>query len=111
LTVRYFYPDLPKNYQISQYDLPIAQHGWLEIELVDADNNPFVNESRACTWKKMLANSFTQVAIASGSSSLVDFNRTGVPTGGNCLRTRYALWSKRQLNMPRNCAEFCGISV
>jgi len=42
----------------------------------------FANElaSRACTWKKMLANSFTQVAIASGSSySLVDFNRTGVP--------------------------------
>ena len=31
----YFYPDMPKNYQISQYDLPIGVGGWLDVDMGD----------------------------------------------------------------------------
>jgi len=80
---QYFYPDLPKNYQISQYDLPIAQHGWLEIELVDANNNP-VRKKIGITRLHMEEDAGKLVHAGSdrlsGSTySLVDFNRTGVP--------------------------------
>ncbi|MBD2439292.1 Asp-tRNA(Asn)/Glu-tRNA(Gln) amidotransferase subunit GatB [Nostoc sp. FACHB-110] len=80
---QYFYPDLPKNYQISQYDLPIAEHGWLEIELVDADSNP-VRKRIGITRLHMEEDAGKLVHAGSdrlsGSSySLVDYNRAGVP--------------------------------
>ncbi|MBW4435009.1 MAG: Asp-tRNA(Asn)/Glu-tRNA(Gln) amidotransferase subunit GatB [Pelatocladus maniniholoensis HA4357-MV3] len=80
---QYFYPDLPKNYQISQYDLPIAEHGWIEIELVDADGNP-VRKKIGITRLHMEEDAGKLVHAGSdrlsGSSySLVDYNRAGVP--------------------------------
>ncbi|RCJ17888.1 aspartyl/glutamyl-tRNA amidotransferase subunit B [Nostoc sp. ATCC 43529] len=80
---QYFYPDLPKNYQISQYDLPIAEHGWLEIELVDADGNP--TRKRIGITRLHMEEDAGKLVHAgsdrlSGSSySLVDYNRAGVP--------------------------------
>ncbi|MBW4592731.1 MAG: Asp-tRNA(Asn)/Glu-tRNA(Gln) amidotransferase subunit GatB [Brasilonema angustatum HA4187-MV1] len=80
---QYFYPDLPKNYQISQYDLPIAEHGWLEIELVDADANP-VRKKIGITRLHMEEDAGKLVHAGSdrlsGSTySLVDYNRAGIP--------------------------------
>ncbi|MBW4668263.1 MAG: Asp-tRNA(Asn)/Glu-tRNA(Gln) amidotransferase subunit GatB [Cyanomargarita calcarea GSE-NOS-MK-12-04C] len=80
---QYFYPDLPKNYQISQYDLPIAEHGWIEIELVDADGNP-TRKKIGITRLHMEEDAGKLVHAGSdrlsGSTySLVDYNRAGVP--------------------------------
>ncbi|MEO1432683.1 MAG: Asp-tRNA(Asn)/Glu-tRNA(Gln) amidotransferase subunit GatB [Cyanobacteria bacterium J06632_19] len=80
---QYFYPDLPKNYQISQYDLPIAEHGYIEIELVDKDGNP-TRKKIGITRLHMEEDAGKLVHAGSdrlsGSSySLVDYNRAGVP--------------------------------
>lgn len=80
---QYFYPDLPKNYQISQYDLPIAEHGWLEIELLDEQEQP-IRKRIGITRLHMEEDAGKLVHAGSdrlsGSSySLVDFNRAGVP--------------------------------
>jgi aspartyl-tRNA(Asn)/glutamyl-tRNA(Gln) amidotransferase subunit B len=80
---QYFYPDLPKNYQISQFDLPIAEHGWIEIELVDADGNP-TRKKIGITRLHMEEDAGKLVHAGSdrlsGSTySLVDYNRAGVP--------------------------------
>jgi aspartyl-tRNA(Asn)/glutamyl-tRNA(Gln) amidotransferase subunit B len=80
---QYFYPDLPKNYQISQYDLPIATGGWLEIELVDGDGNP--TRKRIGITRAHMEEDAGKLVHAgsdrlSGSTySLVDYNRAGIP--------------------------------
>ncbi|MGK7899957.1 MAG: Asp-tRNA(Asn)/Glu-tRNA(Gln) amidotransferase subunit GatB [Hormoscilla sp.] len=79
---QYFYPDLPKNYQISQYDLPIAEHGWLEIELMDADGNP-VRKKIGITRLHMEEDAGKLVhggsdRLSGSTYSLVDYNRAGV---------------------------------
>ena len=80
---QYFYPDLPKNYQISQYDLPIAEHGSLEIELADKAGN-VTRKTIGITRLHMEEDAGKLVHAGSdrlsGSTySLVDYNRAGVP--------------------------------
>lgn len=80
---QYFYPDLPKNYQISQYDLPIVRNGWLEIELTDDEDNP-VRKRIGITRLHMEEDAGKLVhggsdRLSGSSYSLVDYNRAGVP--------------------------------
>jgi aspartyl-tRNA(Asn)/glutamyl-tRNA(Gln) amidotransferase subunit B len=81
---QYFYPDLPKNYQISQYDLPIAEHGWLEIELYDKATGTSTRKRIGITRLHMEEDAGKLVhggsdRLAGSSYSLVDYNRAGVP--------------------------------
>lgn len=80
----YFYADLPKNYQISQYDLPIAEHGWLEIEIAEKPGSEPIRKKIGITRLHMEEDAGKLVHVGSdrlsGSThSLVDFNRAGVP--------------------------------
>ncbi|MBM3994843.1 MAG: Asp-tRNA(Asn)/Glu-tRNA(Gln) amidotransferase subunit GatB [Planctomycetes bacterium] len=71
----YYYPDLPKNYQISQYDLPFSSEGWLEIELPSGPKK--VGIIRAHLEED--AGKMLHDEHAGKSDSLVDLNRTGTP--------------------------------
>ncbi|PTM56490.1 Asp-tRNA(Asn)/Glu-tRNA(Gln) amidotransferase subunit GatB [Desmospora activa] len=69
----YFYPDLPKAYQISQYDQPIGQNGWLEIEVNGEKKRIGITRVHLEEDAGKLNHSDY------GGDSLVDYNRVGVP--------------------------------
>ncbi|MEX2302798.1 MAG: Asp-tRNA(Asn)/Glu-tRNA(Gln) amidotransferase subunit GatB [Bryobacterales bacterium] len=73
----YFYPDLPKGYQISQYDQPVAEHGWIEVVLEDGTTKR-IGITRLHLEDDAGKNSHEGFPD-SGRYSYVDLNRTGVP--------------------------------
>jgi aspartyl-tRNA(Asn)/glutamyl-tRNA(Gln) amidotransferase subunit B len=71
----YYYPDLPKNYQISQYDLPFSSDGWLEVETARGIKR--VGIIRAHLEED--AGKMFHDEEGTGKDSLVDLNRAGTP--------------------------------
>jgi aspartyl-tRNA(Asn)/glutamyl-tRNA(Gln) amidotransferase subunit B len=90
----YFYPDLPKGYQISQYELPICEHGFIEI-VTDGEVKKI-----GITRIHMEEDAGKNIHEASGSAgqSLVDLNRAGVPL--------MEIVSEPEIRSPREAAEY-----
>jgi len=74
----YFYPDLPKGYQISQFDLPMSQNGWLEISDPKGDFEPKRIRITRAHLEDDAGKSMHDEA-AGKSDSRIDLNRTGTP--------------------------------
>src|SRR3989338_4462353 len=69
----YYYPDLPKGYQISQYDLPIANHGFIDVR--ENGKTKRIRIKRA----HLEEDAGKLIHDAQMNMSLVDYNRTGTP--------------------------------
>ena len=68
----YFYPDLPKAYQISQYDLPLCSHGYLDIETE-------AGKKRIGITRIHIEEDAGKLTHVEGHGTLIDCNRCGVP--------------------------------
>ena len=69
----YFYPDLPKGYQISQYEAPICEHGWLDIHTADSKTRVRIRRAH------LEEDAGKNLHSTGGGRSLVDLNRAGTP--------------------------------
>jgi aspartyl-tRNA(Asn)/glutamyl-tRNA(Gln) amidotransferase subunit B len=77
----YYYPDLPKNYQISQYDLPFSYEGWLEINVAADPKKEYVGKRVGIIRAHLEedAGKLMHDESGRGGDSKVDLNRTGTP--------------------------------
>ncbi|WP_320675767.1 Asp-tRNA(Asn)/Glu-tRNA(Gln) amidotransferase subunit GatB [Prochlorococcus sp. MIT 1300] len=99
---QYFYPDLPKNYQISQFDEPIAEDGWIEVEVAEKGKETYLKKigierlhMEEDAGKLVHAGSDR---LAGSTHSLVDYNRAGVALA--------EIVSKPDLRTGREAAEY-----
>ena len=69
----YFYPDLPKGYQISQFELPICEHGWMDIETEE------LGQKRVGVTRIHMEEDAGKLLHNDGNSSSVDLNRACTP--------------------------------
>jgi aspartyl-tRNA(Asn)/glutamyl-tRNA(Gln) amidotransferase subunit B len=82
----YFYPDLPKGYQISQYDRPFSEHGWVEIPTAERNEAGHPIEWKIKRFRitrlhieEDAGKSLHEGMPESATKSYVDLNRSGVP--------------------------------
>jgi aspartyl-tRNA(Asn)/glutamyl-tRNA(Gln) amidotransferase subunit B len=75
---QYYYPDLPKNYQISQYDLPMSQHGNVDISDPKGQFEPKRIRIRRAHLEEDAGKSLHD-EVSGKADSLIDLNRTGTP--------------------------------
>ncbi len=99
---QYFYPDLPKNYQISQFDEPIAEDGWIEVEVVEKGKDTYLKKVGI---ERLHMEEDAGKLVHAGSDrldgsthSLVDYNRAGVALA--------EIVSKPDLRTGREAAEY-----
>ncbi|PRW18308.1 glutamyl-tRNA(Gln) amidotransferase subunit chloroplastic mitochondrial [Chlorella sorokiniana] len=82
---QYFYPDLPKGYQISQYDVPLCEGGWVEVVVPDTATSGTGEVRRLGITRAHIEEDAGKLVHAGAASlsgsdySLVDYNRAGVP--------------------------------
>jgi aspartyl-tRNA(Asn)/glutamyl-tRNA(Gln) amidotransferase subunit B len=96
----YYYPDLPKNYQISQYDLPFSSEGWLEINAA-ADPKKEDKPKRIGIIRAHLeedAGKNLHDETGKGGDSKIDLNRTGTPL--------LEIVSKPEINSPEEAKAY-----
>lgn len=94
----YFYPDLPKGYQISQYELPICEHGFLEIVVNGEDRKIGITRIHMEEDAGKNIHESTSGGQGSGNYSFVDLNRTGVPL--------MEIVSEPDIRSPKEAAEY-----
>jgi aspartyl-tRNA(Asn)/glutamyl-tRNA(Gln) amidotransferase subunit B len=79
----YFYPDLPKGYQISQYDKPLAEHGYIEVQTFNTGGTGDHRVKKLGITRVHLeedaGKSLHEGFPDSGEKTAIDLNRTGVP--------------------------------
>lgn len=93
----YFYPDLPKGYQISQYELPLARGGCVEIEPEGAACSKKIGINRI-HMEEDAGKLLHELDGVPAECSYVDFNRTGVPL--------MEIVSEPDINTPEEAAEY-----
>jgi len=88
----YYYPDLPKNYQISQYELPVAEHGWIDVESSTGVRRIGITRIH------MEEDAGKLIYDEKRPVSYVDLNRTGVPL--------IEIVSEPEITSPEEAAEY-----